>query len=43
MYQEPGVFQEDLDKVVLLDKINPVKWITNFITKTLVITELEVR
>ena len=43
MYQEPGVFQEDLDKVVLLDKINPVKWTANFLTKTLVIAELEVR
>ena len=43
MYQEPGVFQEDLDKVVLLDNINPVKWTANFITKTLVIAELEVR
>jgi len=43
MYQEPGVFQEDLDKVVLLDNINPIKWTANFITKTLVIAELEVR
>jgi len=43
MYQEQGVIQEDLDKVVLLDRINLIKWITNFITKTLVIAELEVR
>ena len=43
MYQEQGVLQEDLDKVVLLDRINLIKWIANFITKTLVIAELEVR
>src|SRR5664279_2087229 len=43
MYQEQGVLQEDLDKVVQLDRINLIKWIANFITKTLVIAELEVR
>jgi ABC-2 type transport system permease protein len=43
MYQEQGVLQEDLDKVVQLDRINLLKWIANFISKTLVITELEVR
>jgi ABC-2 type transport system permease protein len=43
MYQEQDVFQNDSDNVVLLDKINPVKWIANFFTKTLVIAELEVR
>src|ERR1035437_8508081 len=43
MYQEQDVLQEDLGSVVLLDRINPVKWIANFITKTLVIAELEVR
>ena len=43
MYQEQGVLQEDLDKVVQLDRINLIKWIVNFITKTLVIAELEVR
>jgi ABC-2 type transport system permease protein len=43
MYQEQGVLQEDLDKVILLDRINLIKWTANFITKTLVIAELEVR
>jgi ABC-2 type transport system permease protein len=43
MYQEQGVLQEELDKVVQLDRINLIKWIANFITKTLVIAELEVR
>ena len=43
MYQEQDVLQEDLDKVVQLDRINLIKWIANFITKTLVIAELEVR
>jgi ABC-2 type transport system permease protein len=43
MYQEQDALQKDSDNVVLLDKINLVKWIANFITKTLVITELEVR
>jgi ABC-2 type transport system permease protein len=43
MYQEQDVFQKDSDNALLLDKINPVKWIANFFTKTLVIAELEVR
>jgi ABC-2 type transport system permease protein len=43
MYQEQDALLKDSDSVVPLDRINPVKWTINFITKTLVITELEVR
>ena len=43
MYQEQDALLKDSDSVVPLDNINPVKWTINFIAKTLVITELEVR
>ena len=43
MYQEQDVFQKDLDNILFSDKINPVKWIANFFSKTIVIAEFEVR
>jgi len=43
MYLEQDGFQKDLDNNILVDKINPIKWIANFLIKTMVITEFEVR
>jgi ABC-2 type transport system permease protein len=43
MYQEQDALQNDSGNFILIDRIYPVKWIANFITKTLVIAELEVR
>lgn len=43
MSQEQGVMQKDLDSRFIQNKINPFKWIINFINKILVIAELEVR
>jgi ABC-2 type transport system permease protein len=43
MYQDQDVFQKDSDNILFSDKVNPVRWIANFIIKTLVITEFEIR
>lgn len=43
MYIEQDISQKDSVNIILKDKINPVRWIANFINKTLVITEFEVR
>ncbi len=43
MYQGQDVLQDDSGNVILIERIHPVKWIANFISKTLVIAELEVR
>ncbi|MDR3666282.1 MAG: ABC transporter permease [Ignavibacteriaceae bacterium] len=43
MYQEQDALPKDSADFALSDNINPLKWIANFISKTLVITELEVR
>ncbi len=43
MSQEQGVLHADLGNVVSIPKVSAISWIKNFINKTLVITELEVR
>lgn len=43
MYPEQDAMPNDLDSRLILNKINPFKWIINFINKTFVIAELEVR
>ena len=43
MYQEQDALLKDLDDELIFEKINPFKWISNFINKIFVIAELEVR
>ncbi len=43
MYQEQGALLKDLDDRFIRNKINPLKLFINFINKTFVIAELEVR
>jgi len=43
MSQEQGVLHADLADGIVVPKISAIGWIKNFINKTLVITELEVR
>jgi ABC-2 type transport system permease protein len=43
MSQEQGVMHADLGNEIVIHKVGIISWIKNFISKTLVITELEVR
>jgi ABC-2 type transport system permease protein len=43
MSQEQGVMHADLGNAIVIPKVGIISWIKNFISKTLVITELEVR
>lgn len=43
MYQEQDVMLKDSDSLFIQNKINPFKWVINFINKIFVIAEIEVR
>ena len=43
MSQEQGVMHADLGDEIVIPKVGVISWVKNFVNKTLVITELEVR